>query len=327
MIKTPFTEFIGIDHPVALAGMAGATSTALVAAVSAAGGLGILGVSGFSLNRLESDVAAIRHGTDRPFGLNCLLHNADDEAIRDAVKMGPAVLSTAWPREDQDLRSIFAVAHDRGIKVMHMVPSADDAARAAEAGADVIVAQGTDGGGHIGLIGTVVIVPAVVRAVAPVPVLGAGGIADGRGLAAMLALGAAGVLVGTRFLATPESPLLDSLKQLIVEHDAADTMVTDVADIMLGSDWPGAMERVLRNRAVERWLGRENELRRHRESAYSRMAEARGEGDVEESIVYMGQSAALIDGIVPAAQVVIDLVQEAERILARELPGLVQPRT
>src|SRR5438132_1069668 len=129
---------------------------------------------------------------------------------------------------------------------------------------DVSIAQGTDGGGHIGLLGTTVIVPMVAREVAPTPVLAAGGIADGRGLAAMLALGAAGVLVGTRFLATPESPLHAAFKKLIIDSDGSDTIVTDLADIMLGTDWPGAVGRIARNRVVERWLGRTNELRRRR---------------------------------------------------------------
>lgn len=327
MIKTAFTELLGIAHPVVQAGMAGETSPDLVAAVSNAGGLGILGVTAHSPEKLERDVAAIRDKTQRPFGLNVLLHFADDQTIRNVVEAGPAVLSTAWPREDQDLRAVFDLAHSHGCRVQHMVPAQRDAVKAAEAGADVIVAQGTDGGGHIGLMGTVVIVPLVVRAVAPVPVLAAGGISDGRGLAAMLALGASGVLLGTRFLATREAPMHEALKQLIVQSDGTDTLVTDVADIMLGNAWPGAMERVMRNRVVERWLGRENELRRHNEEAYARMAEARKRGDGEEALVYFGQGAALIKDIVSAAEVVKSIVDEAEQILTRELPGLVRPRT
>ncbi len=206
MIKTAFTELLGVQHPIALAGMGGGTSPELVAAVSNAGGLGIMGATDLEAEKLPGLMAAIREKTDRPFGMNLLLHGADEDQIREVLEARPAVLSTAWPRDDQDLAEVFDRAHDRGLKVMHMVPTAADASKAAEAGADVIVAQGTDGGGHIGLVGTVVVVPSVVKEVAPLPVLAAGGIADGRGLAAMLALGAAGVLVGTRFLATTESP-------------------------------------------------------------------------------------------------------------------------
>jgi NAD(P)H-dependent flavin oxidoreductase YrpB (nitropropane dioxygenase family) len=304
--------------------MGGGTSPELVAAVSDAGGLGILGASDSEAGTIRDLIAKIRDRTDKPFGVNLLLHGADDDQIRAALDARPAVLSTAWSRDDQDLRAIFGRAHDQGVKVMHMVPTAADAAKAAEAGADVIVAQGTDGGGHIGLVGTAVVVPMVVREVDPVPVLAAGGIADGRGLAAMLAFGAAGVLVGTRFLATTESTLHETFKRAIVESDGSDTIVTDLADIMLGVDWPGAVERVARNRVVERWLGRANELRRRREEVQSRMRDARRSGDFEEAIVYWGQSAGLIKDVVPAAQVVTEMVREAETILRERLPNMLE---
>jgi NAD(P)H-dependent flavin oxidoreductase YrpB (nitropropane dioxygenase family) len=322
VIKTAFTELFGIDHPIALAGMAGGTSPELAAAVSNAGGLGVHGVSDVEGAQIPGQVAAIRDKTNRPFGLNLLVHGADDDQVRAVLDARPAVLSTAWPRDDQDLGDLFARAHDHGLKVMHMVPTVADAAKAARAGADVIIAQGTDGGGHIGLMGTIVIVPAVVREVAPVPVLAAGGIADGRGLAAALALGAAGVLVGTRFLVTTESPLHEEFKKKIVASDGGDTIVTDLADIMIGADWPGAVERVMRNRVVERWLGRENELRRRREELLPQMREARRRGDGEEAILYWGQSAALIEGVVPVAEVVTKMVAEADSILRRLGPAL-----
>ena len=320
MLHTAFTDLLGIDHPIALAGMGGGTSPDLVAAVSNAGGLGIHGVSDVEGADIPGHVEAIRHKTARPFGLNLLLHGADEEQVQAVLNATPAVLSTAWPRDDQDLAAIFARAHQRGLKVLHMVPTAADAAKAAKAGADVIVAQGTDGGGHIGLVGTIVIVPAVVKEVAPIPVLAAGGIADGHGLAAALALGAAGVLVGTRFLATDESPLHEAFKQLIVESDGADTIVTDIADILLGVEWPGALERVARNRVIERWFGRTNELRRRRDEVVPAMREARRKGDKEEAILYWGQSAALIEKVIPAAQVVSEMVSEAEAILRDSLP-------
>jgi len=323
VIKTAFTELLGIQHPVALAGMSGATSPDLVAAVSNAGGLGISGVSDVEGDRMPAHIATIRDKTQRPFGLNLLLHGADDDQMRAVLEGQPAVLSTAWPRDDQDLAEIFGRAHERGLKVMHMAPTAADASRAAGAGADIIVAQGTDGGGHIGLVGTVVVVPSVVREVAPVPVLAAGGIADGRGLAAMLALGAAGVLVGTRFLATTESPLHEAFKKLIVDSDGTDTIVTDIADILVGVEWPGALERVARNRLVERWLGRTNELRRRREEVLPATRQARRSGDPDEAILYWGQTAALIDEVLPVGQVIAGMVSEAEAILHETLPRLV----
>lgn len=323
MIKTAFTELLGIDHPVAQAGMSPNTSPELVAAVSKAGGLGILAISDTDGDDILERVAAIRARTDRPFGLNLLLFGADDDQMRAVLEARPAVLSTAWPRDDQDLAAIFGAAHEHGIKVMHMVPRVSDAVKAAAAGADVIVAQGTDGGGHIGLMGTAVIVPAVTHEVTPIPVLGAGGIADGAGLAAMLALGAAGVLVGTRFLATAEAPVHDAYKKLIVQSDGTDTLVTDLADIMMGTDWPGAVERVVRNRIVERWLGRVNELRRQRDEVLPRMRQARQTGDVDEAILYVGQSVALIHDVKSVADVINEMVTEAERIIRDRLPNLI----
>jgi len=169
--------------------------------------------------------------TDKPIGINLLLHAAEDR-VDEVLGYEPAVFSTAWPRDDQDLTAIFARAHERGAKVMHMAPTLPDAQRAAEAGADVIVAQGTEGGGHVGLMGTYVIVRQVARAVAPLPVLAAGGVADGAGLAAALALGAAGALLGTRFLATDEAPVEPYLKDAIVRSDGHDTVIRTVADTL-----------------------------------------------------------------------------------------------
>lgn len=324
MIKTRFTDLMGIDHPIALAGMGGHTSPELVAAVSNAGGLGIYGASSDTPERLAEQVAAIRQKTQKPFGLNLLLAFAEDAEIRAALDARPAVLSTAWPRDEQDLAAIFRSAHEAGVKVLHMVPSASDAIKAAEAGADVIIAQGTDGGGHIGLIGTVVVVPQVVRAVSPTPVLAAGGISDGAGLAAALALGAEGVLIGTRFIATTEAPVHDAVKQAILDSDGTDTIVTDVGDILMGGDWPGAYARVARNRLIERWLGRPSEVRRHREELLADMFEARKRGEVDESLLYWGQGAGLVDQITSAGEVVTKIVGEAETIIAERLPGLVQ---
>jgi len=323
VIRTAFTELLGIRHPVALAGMAGETTPELVAAVSNAGGLGILGASDLYPEPLERKVAELRERTQAPFGLNLLLNFMSDEEIDLALEKRPPVFSTAWPGDRQDLKAIFAKAHDHGAKVVHMVPTVADALKAAEAGADVIIAQGTDGGGHIGLVGTAVIVPAVVTAVSPVPVLAAGGIADGRGLAAMLALGASGVLMGTRFISTVEAPLHETYKQRIIDSDGTDTIATDVGDVMLGADWPGAVARVARNRAIERWLGRINELRRRRDEVRERMLEARKAGDPDEAVIYYGQSAALIGEVLPAAEVVTRTVAEAETLLREKLPKLL----
>jgi NAD(P)H-dependent flavin oxidoreductase YrpB (nitropropane dioxygenase family) len=140
---------------------------------------------------------------------------------------------------------------------MHMVSDVPEALRAAEAQMDAIVAQGTEGGGHVGLMASLVLVPMVVQKVATIPVIAAGGIADGRGLAAALALGAEGALLSTRFLATAESPLYANFKQAIVRSNGHDTILSEIPDIASGNVWPGAMSRTLHNRFIERWAGRE----------------------------------------------------------------------
>ncbi|MBI2321502.1 MAG: nitronate monooxygenase, partial [Chloroflexi bacterium] len=184
MLSTRACTLLGIRHPVVLGGMGGGTSPELVAAVSRAGGLGVHACTGRSAEEIAGLAGDIRRRTDRPFGLNLLLFLADDVAVGAVLAVRPRVFSTAWARREQDLRGCFARAHDVGAKVMHMVSTVPEATRAAEAGADLIVAQGTEGGGHVGLMGTMVLVPLVARAVAPVPVLAAGGVADGGGLAA-----------------------------------------------------------------------------------------------------------------------------------------------
>jgi NAD(P)H-dependent flavin oxidoreductase YrpB (nitropropane dioxygenase family) len=319
MIKTRFTELIGVEHPVASAGMGGGvTSGELVGAVSEAGGLGVIGASFVLPDEVAPMVRRARELTSKPIGINLLLH-ATEERVDEILALEPEVFSTAWPRDDQDLGAIFARAHERGCRVMHMVPRVDDAERAVEVGADVIVAQGNEGGGHIGEIGTVVIVRQVAKAVEPVPVLAAGGFTDGAGLVAALALGADGLLLGTRFLATDEAPVEAAYKDAIVESEGDDTVVTTLSDSLSGRDWPGAWVRLRRTRFVEEWLGREPELRRRRAEAFARL-EAFEESNADDGLMWIGQSAGLIESIKPAADVVREIVADAEAILRSRLP-------
>jgi NAD(P)H-dependent flavin oxidoreductase YrpB (nitropropane dioxygenase family) len=229
----------------------------------------------------------------------------------------PALFSTAWPWPDQDLAAIFARAHESGARVMHMASTVAEARRGAEAGADAIVAQGTEGGGHVGLMGTVALVPQVVRAVAPIPVVAAGGIASGAGLAAALALGAEGALLGTRLLATPEAPLPAAYKQAILDSDGHDTLLTEIPDIANASVWPGAFSRVGRNRLIEEWAGREADLRMRRAEVGARIRKAREAGDRTYTPLFFGQDAGLIDAIEPAGAIVRRIASEAEAILRR----------
>jgi NAD(P)H-dependent flavin oxidoreductase YrpB (nitropropane dioxygenase family) len=319
LIRTAVTELLGIDHPVVCAGMgAGATSGELAGHVSEAGGLGVIGASFLRAEEVRAMVQRAREITSKPIGINLLLH-ATEDLIDEVLSAEPEVFSTAWPRDDQDLPAIFARAHDRGCRVMHMVPRVEDAVRAAEAGADVIVAQGNEGGGHIGEIGTVVIVRQVTKAVAPTPVLAAGGFADGAGLAAALAFGAHGVLLGTRFLATEEASVPGAYKEAILASGGDDTIVTTLSDSLSGRDWPGAWVRLRRTRFVQEWLGREPELRRRRQVALARL-EAAEDSDPDYGLILIGQSAGLIDSVLTAREVVWQIVEEAEEILRSRLP-------
>jgi NAD(P)H-dependent flavin oxidoreductase YrpB (nitropropane dioxygenase family) len=315
MITTRACSLLGIDYPVVLAGMgSGFTDPRLTAAVSNGGGLGIMGVSDLGPDEIGAVASQIRDLTDRPFGLNLLLF-ACQESIEAVLAARPAVFSTAWPSAEQDLREIFGRAHQAGAVVVHMVATLADARRAAEAGADLIVAQGTEGGGHVGLIASTVLVPQVARAVAPLPVLAAGGYADGAGLAAALMLGAEGVLLGTRFLATSDAPVSDAYKKALVDSDGHDTLLSEVPDLLSGMIWPGAYGRVVRNRLIETWTGREGQLRARRRELRRAAAGAHRAGDTDESVVWAGQSAGLIESIEAAGELIEQIVRDAERVI------------
>ena len=323
MLRTRICALLGIEHPIVLGGMGGATSPELVAAVSTAGGLGVLGATRQNPEELARDAAAIRAATTRPFGLNLLLFMERPGQYDALLAARPKVISTAWAALEQDLGGYVARAHAVGALAMHMVSTVAEAKAAARAGADIIVAQGTEGGGHIGLMGTMPLVPMVVSAVAPIPVLAAGGVADGRGLAAALALGADGVLLGTRFLATDEAPIAKGFKQAILDSDGHDTLVTDIPDVASGNTWPGAYVRVRRNRFIEEWMGRDNELRRRRAEVSAQIREAAQAGDPDRGAVMIGQTAGLIDRIEPAGDLVRQISRDAEAILRERLPSLL----
>jgi NAD(P)H-dependent flavin oxidoreductase YrpB (nitropropane dioxygenase family) len=320
MIHTPVCDLLDIEHPIALGGMGSIHSTDLVAAVSNAGGLGAMGCHYLGAEKIRTATAALRERTNKPFGLNFLLFDIDEDGLEAALALRPSVMAYAWPRPEQDVKSYIDRAHAAGSKVTYMASGVPDAVKAAEAGADVIIAQGTEGGGHVGWVTTLALVPMVVDAVAPIPVLAAGGIADGRGLVAALALGADGVLLGTRFLATDESPLHPNFKQAIVECDGHDTLLSEIPDLAAGKVWPGAMSRSRRNRFIERWAGREWLLRQRQAEALASVQAARKSGDTDEAPLSMGQDAGLIHDIAPAGEIVARIAREAEQILAERLP-------
>jgi NAD(P)H-dependent flavin oxidoreductase YrpB (nitropropane dioxygenase family) len=324
MIRTRVCDLLNIEHPIALGGMGSIYAPNLVAAVSNAGGLGAMGCHRMSPEQVQVGTAAVRERTNKSFGLNFLIFDVNESSFAAALELQPAVMAFAWPRLDQDVKSYIDRAHAAGCKVTFMAGGVPEAVRAAEGGADVIIAQGTEGGGHVGWQTSMALVPMVVDAVAPIPVLAAGGIADGRGLAAALSLGADGVLLGTRFLASEESPLHPNFKQAILDSDGHDTLLSEIPDIAAGLVWPGAMSRGRRNRFIERWAGREWALRQKRAEAFAALQAARQSGDTNEAPLAMGQDAGLIHDIVPAGEIVSRIAREAEVILAERLPRLVR---
>jgi NAD(P)H-dependent flavin oxidoreductase YrpB (nitropropane dioxygenase family) len=324
LIHTPVCDLLRIRHPIVLGGMAGSTSVPLVAAVSNAGGLGTLGIARTPAEQIPKDIDAIRETTKGPFGVNFLLFVAREPAIDAALNARPPVFSAAWARADQDLRALFSRAHEAGSQVMYMAGTVPEALRAKAAGADVIVAQGTEGGGHVGWMASMAVLPMIVDAVGSTPVLAAGGIADGRGLAAALALGAQGVLLGTRFLATKESPLHPNFKQAVLDSDGHDTVLTEIPDIARANVWPGAMARSRRNAFIERWAGREWELRARQPEVAAALQRALETGDADNASLLIGQDAGLIHDIPPAGELVERIVAEAEALLKDRLPKLVR---
>jgi len=324
MIHARICDLLGIEHPIVLGGMGTATAAPLVAAVSNAGGFGTLGTSAFNAATLENEIAAIHQHTSKPFGINHLLFQIHEDMFAVTLRAHPTVAAFAWARKEQNLGDYFQRAHDAGCKVMYMAGEVGEALRAADAGADILVAQGTEAGGHVGWMASLPLLPMMVKAVAPLPVLCAGGVADGHGLAAALALGAEGVLLGTRFMATSEAPIHVNFKQAILKSDGHDTVLTEIPDLASQRVWPGALSRAQRNRFIQRWAGREWSVRQNAKEIGQQAAAARAVGDVENASLSFGQDAGLIDSIKSVKDVIQDIVAEAEEILRVRLPGLLR---
>ena len=298
MMRTRVCDVLGIAAPVVQAGMSTFTSAELVAAVSNGGGLGVLGALLRPVDQLRDEIRRIRTLTDRPFGVNHVIAHLDPAALDVTYDERVPVLSLAWG----DPTPFVARAHAAGMRVVHQVPTAAEAARVAAAGVDVIVAQGTDGGGHVGLVGTLPLLPAVVDAARGVPVLAAGGIADGRGLAAALALGADGALMGTRFLATTEAPIPDAWRRLIVASDESTTVRTAAFDRAVAMSWPGAEVRAIRNAFLAEWARPARRSRRARRRARSALLDALAAATSRCSRRWPGRAAASIHEVLPAAR-------------------------
>ncbi len=245
--------------------------------------------------------------------MNHVIAHLDPTALDVTFEERVPVLSLAWG----DPAPFVTRAHAAGMRVIHQVPTAAEAARAAAAGVDVVIGQGTDGGGHVGFIGTLPLLPAVVDAAGGVPVLAAGGIADGRGLAAALALGADGVLMGTRFLATPEAAIPDAWRQILVDADESTTVRTASFDRALLMPWPGAEVRAIRNAFLGEWADRPDEAGASAADLGPKLLGALAAGDVSIFPPMAGQGCGLIHEILPAGEVVRRTVEEARAVLQR----------
>ena len=314
MLRTRLCDLIGIEFPIIQAGMTVHTSPKLVAAVSNAGALGSLGAWQRPAEVLKQDLAAIRDATDRPFAVNHVVPAVDEAGFDLTLETGPAVISFAL----DDPGDLVKRAHDAGSLVTHQVTTAAQAARAAEDGVDVIIAQGGEAGGFGGTVAGLVLIPAVVDAVSPIPVVAAGGIADGRGLAAALVLGGVGVSLGTRFLASAEAPVSPGWKNAIVKAAAEEwTQVEFVNDInpVPGVTGYGTRVRVRRTPFTDTWEQRRDEIRRDRHRVVTEITAATEDGTLHELLVVAGQSAGLIRDIAPVADIIRAIVADAEQAL------------
>jgi nitronate monooxygenase len=330
VIHTRFTETFGVEAPIMSAPMAMVTGATLAGAVSAAGALGTFG--GTNTNRgpqwLRDEVGAIRSATDRPFGVGFITHFLPftEELFEAALKTGPPVIVLSFAPTGQWMRR----AHDAGARVICQVQTMDLVRDALEEGADALLVQGHEAGGHTGTMGLLPFLASALEVSGDTPVLAAGGVSSGRALAAVLAAGADGASLGTAFLASREAvDVPDAYKDCIVQSNGEDTVFTTMYDDAAGVQWPKPVGmRLRRTKHTDRWLGREDEFE-------GRLDELRAElpavldlerFDPEVTTLLYGQSAATVDAVRSAAEIVHLLCDEAASLLRNRLPALLHER-
>jgi NAD(P)H-dependent flavin oxidoreductase YrpB (nitropropane dioxygenase family) len=334
-VRTRLTEEYGLDVPIVGGALGVLSRPALVAAVSEAGGMGTLGAVGTPLTppeELRTLIAGVRALTARPFGVNFITPLATPEHVDVCIEAGVPVVSFHWGDPPE---ALIGRLHDGGVRVWMQAGSAALARAAVDAGVDAVVAQGSEAGGtNRSLLATSTLVPTVADAVAPTMVIAAGGIADGRGLAAALALGAEGAWVGTRLVASVEAYAHEEYKRRVVRAGEADTAVTTVFH---GPERLRRPARALRNRVVRTWAGREEHAPTDASAAHVIGWTALGgedvpihrfstllptpetTGDFEEMCLLAGESAALVHGVLPAGRIVREMAAEAERVITDRL--------
>lgn len=318
MLRTPLCDLLGIEHPIMLAGMGGVSYAAVTAAVSEAGGFGCLGAAIMTHEEMKREIAAVKARTTKPFGVDLLTASP-----RDLVAMVETICESGARAFVAALgvpTKVVDLCHRHGLLVINMCGKVSHAVRAVDAGCDVVVAQGTEAGGHTGQVATLPLVPLIVDAV-KVPVVAAGGIFDGRGLVAALALGAEGVWMGTRFIASTEARAHAAFKEKILATDESGTVVTRC--------YSGKTMRAIRTRYTDEWEARKDELQPFPMQA----ARATQDGvwnigagpesqvfDPDRDCMPTGQSAGGIASITPCRDIVASVMAQAEAVLAA-LPG------
>ena len=316
-MRTRLTEMLGVEHPVMLAGMGGVSYHRLAAAVSEAGGFGTLGASTMSTDQMVEEIRLTRSLTDKPFGVDLLTAMPQDMAaqVQKIIEGGASVFVAGLgvPRDVVDL------CHEAGLLVVNMCGKVSHAVRAVEAGCDIVVAQGTEAGGHTGQVATLPLVPQIVDAVgAQVPVVAAGGIFDGRGLAAALALGADGIWVGTRFIATPEARSVNGYKDALIRIGEDGTVISRA--------YTGKTCRVVRNGYTTYFEEHPEELQafplQFLRSSQDGANHLGGSPDTEaidpdREFWPAGQGVGAVHELVPAGELVRRFVEEAEAVLDR----------
>jgi len=323
IMRTRLCELLGIEYPIIQAGMGIVhPAHALVAAVSNAGGLGSLGAALRSPSELREQLALIRERTDRPFAVNFLVSDFSEETFAAALEARPAVISFALG----DPGDLVRRAHAAGAVVVHQVHTVAQAVQAAGRGVDVLIAQGGEAGGFGQFVGTLPLIPQVVDAVRPLPVVAAGGIGDGRGVAAALLLGAEGVNMGTRFLASIEAPIGDGWKRAIITAQSEDAVKVefwnDISRSPMGRAGYVTVPRALRTPFHDWWAQRRAEAVQRAEELRNEIQAAFAEGRFHEYMPFAGQSAGLIHEVLPVREIIRQLISQAEETL-RRAPTLV----
>ncbi len=323
MLTTRLCSLLGVDFPIINAPMSGTATADLAAAVSKAGAFGMIGAG------LDSDPAwvleqiqAIREKTGRPFGVGFISSAPNlEKVIQAAIDAKVSAVSNSFT----DPTPLIQQAKGTGVKVLAQVQTMDFAKKAVSAGADVIIAQGSEAGGHTSHLGTLSFVRAVVKIAGEIPVVAAGGIADGPGLAGALMLGAEGAWIGTRFVASLEWAGPEWAKGQVVLADVDDSILTKVYDLVSDAPFPEDIvgDRVISNTFTDAWHGREKEMMERQSELREDIATASAAGDATTAPVRAGAASGLIRSIEPASYILREIVSQAEDALKNRTQELL----